>query len=446
MKLRSAIFTVLLIAAALCVTMLYSAELTAAADSSSPIKTNTMVVKGKSAKAKIKNKTVFTKAKLFSISKAEGKVTFKKVSGTGKVTISRSGKVTVKKGLKKNKTYKIIIKVRASGSDLYAPKSVLVKMTVKAGSSKITVKTAVQKDPAPVVPGDPEDPETPEIHETGISHVVIIGVDGAGALFKNANTPNLDKIMENGSVTYTCLTSNPTISAQCWGSMLHGVTPEYHKLTNEIVSQSPYPADSRYPSVFRVIRENMQDVELASFCNWDPINTGIIEDGIGVRKDTAPDDNCLNDKICQYLTAVDPYLMFIQFDEVDGAGHAHGYGSIRHLRQLEKTDGYIGQIYDILSSRGLLESTLFIVTSDHGGTVKGTHGGWSFREKYVMFAAAGPGIEAGTTGTMEVRDIASIVLYALGLPDKQPATWTSRVPAKLFKGVNTSVRNVYPGE
>ncbi len=98
MKLRSAILTVFLIAAALCVTMLYSAELTAAADSSSPVKTNTMVVKGKSAKAKIKNKTVFTKAKLFSISKAEGKVTFRKVSGTGKVTISRSGKVTVKTG------------------------------------------------------------------------------------------------------------------------------------------------------------------------------------------------------------------------------------------------------------------------------------------------------------------------------------------------------------
>ena len=89
-----------------------------------------------------------------------------------------------------------------------------------------------------------------------ISHVVIIGVDGGGAFFKEADTPNLDKIFENGAVSYEVITSKPTISAQCWGSMLHGVTPEFHGLTNGIVSATPYPEDSLFPSVFRVVREN----------------------------------------------------------------------------------------------------------------------------------------------------------------------------------------------
>ncbi len=63
------------------------------------------------------------------------------------------------------------------------------------------------------------------------------------------------------------------------------------------------------------------------------------------------------------------------------------------------------------------------------------HGGWTDEEKYVMFAAKGPGLEKGEIGEMENRDMAAVVLYALGLGDKQPETWTSRVPSGRFKGV-----------
>ena len=63
-------------------------------------------------------------------------------------------------------------------------------------------------------------------------HVVILGVDGGGAFFEQADTPNLDRIFENGSVTYEAQCMYPSISAQCWGSMLHGVLPDYHGLPN----------------------------------------------------------------------------------------------------------------------------------------------------------------------------------------------------------------------
>ena len=55
------------------------------------------------------------------------------------------------------------------------------------------------------------------------SHVIVIGVDGAGAWFKDADTPNFDRIFAQGTVTYRALSSKPTISAECWGSMLIGV-------------------------------------------------------------------------------------------------------------------------------------------------------------------------------------------------------------------------------
>ena len=83
---------------------------------------------------------------------------------------------------------------------------------------------------------------------------------------------------------------------------------------------------------------------------------------------------------------------------------------------------------------------MFIVTSDHGGNGK-SHGGLTDTEKYVMFAAAGKTVQKGTIGEMEIRDIAAIVLYALGY--EAPETWTARVPSGLFNGVVAGERPVY---
>ena len=275
-----------------------------------------------------------------------------------------------------------------------------------------------------------------------IKHVVLIGVDGAGAFFREADTPNLDNIFKNRAVSYNVLTSKPSISAQCWGSMLHGVTPEFHGLTNGIVSATPFPEDSQFPSVFRVIRENMPDANLVSFCNWNPINIGIIEDNLGVFKGTASGDSAVTDLVCDYIGKNEPTFLFVQFDDCDHAGHSKGFGGKEHLAQIHTTDGYIQRIYEACEKRGIIDSTLFLVTADHGGN--GTsHGGWTDGEKYIMFAAAGPDVVHGTIGEMGVRDTASVVLYALGLADKQPEGWTSRVPSGLFEGVVAGERPVY---
>ena len=190
-----------------------------------------------------------------------------------------------------------------------------------------------------------------------------------------------------------------------------------------------------------MIRENLPDVELASFCNWNPINSGIIEEGLGVTKGTG-DDAEVAEQVCAYVGEHDPAFVFIQFDEVDGAGHHYGYGTEGHIRQIERTDDLIEKIWKAYDARGWLDDTLFIVTADHGGCGH-DHGGWTDEEKYILFAATGPEVVRGTIGEMGVRDTASVVLYALGLADKQPETWTSRVPSGLFEGVTACERPVY---
>ena len=63
----------------------------------------------------------------------QGKMTYSKASGNKKITINKkTGKITVKKGLKKG-TYKVKMKVRAAGNTNYnaAVKSVSFKIKVK---------------------------------------------------------------------------------------------------------------------------------------------------------------------------------------------------------------------------------------------------------------------------------------------------------------------------
>lgn len=271
-------------------------------------------------------------------------------------------------------------------------------------------------------------------------HVIVIGVDGAGAFFKQSETPNIDKIFENGAITYKALTENPSISAQSWGSLMHGITNNYHGLTNAIVANTPYPLDSPFPSFFKVVRDNNKDAKLASFCNWNPINVGIVEDEIGVYKFGGVNDSSICNAVCYYVADKAPELVFVQFDEADGVGHSVGYNTPQHFAKIKEIDALIGKIYDAYEKKGIIDETLFIVTADHGGNGK-NHGGYTDGEKYIMFAAAGKTVEKGEIGEMAIRDTASVVLHAFGY--EQPESWTSRVPSGLFKGVTAGERPVY---
>ena len=269
------------------------------------------------------------------------------------------------------------------------------------------------------------------------SHVVVVGIDGAGSFVQTADTPHFDRIFANGAVTYRALASNPTISAECWGSMLLGVGPEVHKLTNTIVSSTPYPVDAPFPSLFRRIREVFPQAKLGSFCDWNPITFGIVENDLGVTHATARDTE-LTPMICDYIRKEKPTFLFVQMDSVDGAGHGNGYGTPAYMKRIHEVDELVNDVYQAVQDANMVEDTLFIVIADHGGTNPGdgtgSHGGWTDSEKYVTFAATGKGIRQGTIEEMNIRDLAAIVLYALDLdiPELNESGWTSQIPSGLF--------------
>ena len=301
-------------------------------------------------------------------------------------------------------------------------------------------------------------------------YVVIVGVDGAGSFYPNVRnvdgtyvedttegvslTPNIDAILDGGAKTYTMRVASPTASSVSWMSCLHGVKPENHGNTENIQVENgvPYTMDSNYPSILRVVKEARPDAEVGAIYNWIGI-TGIVE--------SAADTGITNERISGqenlvkyiesgYVSEKKPTLLYLHLNNPDSVGHSKGHHTPEYYACLEETDAHIGRIYDAYEAAGMIEDTLFIVTSDHGGVkvvnssgvVSGTHGNLTDVEKYVLFGAAGKTVkENGTIDDMYIRDTASIVLHALGV--EVPDTYTSIIPNNLFPDVTDMVRKEY---
>lgn len=262
-------------------------------------------------------------------------------------------------------------------------------------------------------------------------HVYIIGIDGAGAAFEKVDTPNFDRIFAQNAYRYNAHTEYVTVSAQNWGSILCGVAYDVHGFTNGYIGDNERSSDSDNGSIFRYVRQAMPDAELVSFCNWEPISHGIIENDLNVKKYHRSTDPLVAQAIVHYLNqGNEPTLMFVQFDSVDHAAHSSGGFSKQYYKAVEKADRYIGEIYDALEKNGLIEDSLFIVVADHGETTDG-HGGQTVEESSAVVAVAGKSVDNIIIGeNIRNRDVAAIALYALGI--EKPAHMTAVVPDGLF--------------
>ncbi len=276
---------------------------------------------------------------------------------------------------------------------------------------------------------------------TTYSHVVIIGVDGGGAWFDDADMPNLDSIFANGATTDTCIASAPTISAQCWASLLTGVDPLLHGMNNDKAKANAAYTSTDYPTVFGMMQAADPDADMAVFSTWIGIR-GLTESE-GIHREffetgtKAERDRLTTDATVAYLKSNQPALTFVQLDSADGAGESYGFGGAEHLASLANIDILIGEIYQAIADAGILEDTLFIVTADHGGAGK-THGGASAGEYNVFCGVAGANILNNHAISMYQRDIPAIVCWALGIAGND--RWDSYIPQKMFADNKTPVQ------
>ncbi|MBE6732141.1 MAG: hypothetical protein E7564_10675 [Ruminococcaceae bacterium] len=271
------------------------------------------------------------------------------------------------------------------------------------------------------------------MERTVYKHTVLVGIDGMGNFNRFCNTPNMDRIFENYAKTYHALSMDPTISAENWASMLLGANPVVHKYTNSNIGRIRN-TNEKLPSIFKRIKEKMPESKLASYPAWGAINYGVVEENLEIDRLSQRflPDIPLCDEILKCIETK-PNFLFIQFEEVDGAGHESVYGKEEHLKKIEQSDMLVGKVYEAYEKAGIIDDTLFLVITDHGG-IRNGHGGFTNEEKYVFIAAAGKNVPKGEIGYMRTKDIAAVILYSLGLdvPEYDEQGFSAQIPDGIF--------------
>lgn len=272
-------------------------------------------------------------------------------------------------------------------------------------------------------------------------HVVLIGLDGWGAYsVEKADMPQVKKLMAEGSYTLKKRSVLPSSSAVNWASMFMGAGPELHGYT-EWGSQTPelpsrvVDEDGIFPTVFGLLHRAAPKAEIGCIYEWDGIR--YVVDTLALTYDkhvseASKEPEATARYAAEYIKRAKPNLVGIIFDNPDHVGHADGHDTPAYYEVLTKLDGYIGQIVEAVKEAGMLDDTVFIITSDHGGINKG-HGGKTMEEMETPFIIAGKNIKKGYefTESMMQFDVAPTIAWIFKL--QQPQVWIGRPMKQVFK-------------
>ncbi len=252
------------------------------------------------------------------------------------------------------------------------------------------------------------------------NHVIVFGLDGVGArALQLAETPNMNKMIMNGALSINTRTVLPSNSGPSWVSMFTGTVPEHHgvrsnswRTDNYNIEPSIKTEAGYFPSIFEHIKEQKPELKAFMLYEWggmlnlfdESVPDRVIHKTDGVELFHAAYDVFFEEK---------PEFLFVAIDEPDGFGHRYGYDHPEYFRCISKYDSLIGIFIDRLIAESMLENTVILVTSDHGGLDRG-HGGDSPNEMEIPVLLYGGSVTQGRT-IEQVHLITDIAATAAGL-------------------------------
>jgi len=260
-------------------------------------------------------------------------------------------------------------------------------------------------------------------------HIILFGSDGFGAYaFEKAKIPNIRKMMNNGSYSLQARSVLPSSSAVNWASMIMGSGPELHGFT-EWGSKTP-ELPSRiigkggiYPTIFSLIDEQLPNSKKGVSYNWGGIGYVFEKNMVDLDFHGETDEKTV-DKALEFLIEKKPIFTFIHLDEPDHTGHGIGHDTPEYYESVEKIDSLVGQIINTLEKQKMMEETIILFTSDHGGIDKG-HGGKTLLEVEIPWIIYGSGIHKKKLDqTIVTYDTGATIAFLLGL--KIPEYWRGK--------------------
>lgn len=277
--------------------------------------------------------------------------------------------------------------------------------------------------------------------------VVVIGLDGFSVEgYERTELPHLKQLMSEGVLSLHTRCVMPSVTLPNWTSHLTGSGPEEHGVVNNqwTLTDHSLPAletddQGYYPSIFKLLKDQVTGVKTAYYYNWanliHPINQKYLDE-VSYLEDDAYLENY--DKAVRFIeeNASTPTFIFLYSVHTDHAGHSFEWMSPEFITALEEADEAIGKLLDQLKQKGFYEDTHFFLITDHGGLAK-SHGGVSENEMLVPWGVTGPGIQSQFGGKRLDFPNSNIntawVIARIFNCHQIPVSWTGRVPEGIFE-------------
>lgn len=247
-----------------------------------------------------------------------------------------------------------------------------------------------------------------------VKKLLFIGWDGvrSDALLA-ANTPHIDSLLQNSLYSFNVDRGPYTVSTPGWSTILHGVWPEKHGLTENSFRKNRYDT---YPDIFTLLRRTKPGLGLASLSNWDAFLQITSEETYAQRFDTDPE---MTQEAISLIQQCTPDVMLLHFDYPDATGHKFGFNpsSPEYLSSIEITDHYLGEIMSHIHQREAQfnEEWMVVLTTDHGGNGTGHGGQDNLNEtRYVWYVVRSPSFTNSLINNGESVDLLPTMMKWLG--------------------------------
>lgn len=262
----------------------------------------------------------------------------------------------------------------------------------------------------PLAPSDP------------IERVLIVTFKGLRPdAITQADMTTVLSLMQNGAYTLNAQTTIPSLTLPAHASMLVGTCPAKH-----VVRWDQYvPANG-----------TALGTDIFDLAHNEGMRTVLLSPKEKLRQVTDPastDFFAFVDKTDKILDPVSVLrlalnqidegfgLMVVHFDDGGLEGETSGWMSRTQLEVYGREDRGLASMLQTLKDKGTYESTLIIVTSDHGGHETST-GTTLPEDMTIPWIISGPRIVPGELQSqVYIMDTAATVAFALGIP--LPTEW-----------------------
>jgi predicted AlkP superfamily pyrophosphatase or phosphodiesterase len=248
-------------------------------------------------------------------------------------------------------------------------------------------------------------------------HLVFIGLDGWGGVYvPKANMPTVKRMMSEGAWTIDAKSVMPSVSWPNWTSIFCGA-PQKQDNAND------------YTSIFSVVINNKQTSKPGFFYEWTELQK-ICPDSAAEKHEIFSNLESAR-KVAAFIIEQKPFFTAVSFDGPDFTGHSIGWGSAEYYAKLTEMDNLIAVIEQAVKDAGIYDSTVFVLSADHGGALRG-HGANTPKHRKIPMVFYGSGIKHGykISSLVNIYDITPTMAAILGLDI--PSEWTGRILYEIF--------------